>query len=62
MPRTPPRTKARAYRGPCAMLSPAEAARVADALRNSDDDLAVAIVEKCRATVGADPSWRKPLR
>jgi hypothetical protein len=52
----------RPYHGPCTVLSPTEATRVLDALYGHRDATALAIAEKCRATLSADPKFRRPTR
>lgn len=50
------------HRGPLLIASRDEAARIYEALIDETDDVARALVIKCKAVLIADPSWRKPLR
>jgi hypothetical protein len=52
----------RPYRGPVVVLSMTEAARVRACLTGSTDEQDRAILAKCTAALGADPSWREPLK
>lgn len=48
------------YVGPLLVLTPAEQARVYDAIRLDMDPAARAIVAKLRAAIDSDPKWRMP--
>lgn len=50
------------HRGPLLVASRDEAGRIYEAMINETDEVARALVAKCRAVLTADPSWRKPLR
>lgn len=54
---TGPRSNGRPYVGPRLILSPAEAARVLDALHGHTDPAAVTVREKCAATLNAHPAF-----
>lgn len=52
------------YHGPCAMLTPDEAERVAALIRQSDttDATLRSAAAKCEAAATANPVWRQPCR